>query len=207
MSGNENSRWRLERLLWENVVTGRSDPSLEDIILDGGILADALGGDAYADLIIEFYRADDRDGKRLGQDLLNRLFPRACQCRKPSDMDCDEFQFGERVYRRLFYIDDSVTADMRVLFRRTPDIDLMACDKCGDVWIRGMDQDWLRQHLVLLNPGDLERIKIEHIWPSEMDVIEDVWTAAVGGLHRNAPELMEWQRQNNTEQAFNTFAK
>jgi hypothetical protein len=134
------------------------------------------------------------------------LFPRSCFCRQHSPMDCDYPDFsGRNVYRRLYYIDECIEQHTECLFHRTPDIDLLRCRSCGDIWLRGMDQDWLRRHYLLLEPGDLEAIQAEGRWPDGLDRAEDTWIAAVTGMRRDDPGLPDWQRDNNTPEALRMF--
>jgi hypothetical protein len=121
-------------------------------------------------------------------------------------MDEDHLDFsGRNVYRRLYYIDDCIGKSTAILFRRTPDIDLLRCTECRAVWLRGMDQDWLRQHFLLAEPGDLDRIMNEGVWPDGLDWAEDNWTKAFGGLHREDPRLPAWQAQANPAEAFSRY--
>jgi hypothetical protein len=92
-----------------------------------------------------------------------------------------------------------------LLFRRTPDIDLLRYTECGAVWLRGMDQDWLRQHFLLLEPGDLDRIMNEGVWPDGLDRAKDAWTKVFGGLSRDDPRLPAWQAQANSAEAFRCY--
>ena len=138
--------------------------------------------------------------------IYDTLFPRRCSCRKRSAMDCDDLDFsGRNVYRRIYYVDECIEQHTECLFHRTPDIDLLRCRSCGDIWLRGMDQDWLRRHYLLLEPGDLEAIQAEGRWPDGLDRAEDTWIAAVTGMRRDDPRLSDWQRDNNTPEALRKF--
>lgn len=63
------------------------------------------------------------------------------------------------IYRSLNFSDESVTKHMLTLFRRTPELRLLECVECGDVWLRGLDQLEGIQHLALVEPDDLTLIE------------------------------------------------
>jgi hypothetical protein len=163
------------------------------------------GDDLYAALVTWAADPDERVDMRA---IYDTLFPRRCSCRKRSAMECDDLDFsGRNVYRRLYYVDECIEQHTECVFHRTPDIDLLRCRSCGDIWLRGMDQDWLRRHYLLLEPGDLETIQAEGRWPDGLDRAEDTWIAAVDGLRRDDPRLPAWQQASNTAEAMCSFGR
>lgn len=174
-------------------------------ILSATDLHALAGDDLYATLVTWAADPDERIDFRAVYDT---LFARRCSCRRKSMMDYDHLDFsGRNVVRRLYYVDECIEQHTECLFHRTPDIDLLRCRKCGDAWMRGMDQDWLRRHYLLLEPGDLEAIRTTGRWPDGLDSAEDAWIAAVTGMRRDDPRLPDWQKEANTPDALRMFGR
>jgi hypothetical protein len=193
-----------ERFFWQALEGPTKPKEMARTILAATDLHALVGDEAYAALVIS--AVDGSAAPAIDRTLFETVFPRRCYCRRRSPMNEDVLDFsGRNVCRRLYYVDDCVGRSTTLLFRRTPDIDLLRCAECGDVWLRGMDQDWLRQYLVLLEPGDLDRIIDAGLWPEGLDRAEDSWTRAFGGLHRGDPNLPAWQAQANTAEAFRRY--
>lgn len=193
-----------DRFLWQAAEAPRR-MNIGETILTATDLHAIAGDERYAELVTWATDPDERLDMRAVYDA---MFPRRCSCRRRSPMDCDELDFtGRNVYRRLYYVDECIEQHTECLFHRTPDIDLLRCGQCGDVWLRGMDQDWLRRHYLLLEPGDLEAIQMAGRWPDGLDRAEDTWIAAVTGMHRDDPRLTNWQRKANSPDALRKFGK
>ena len=195
-----------DRFFWQAASSKSDIAANADALLNATDLHDLAGDDLYAALIT--WAAAPLMSEIDMQAVYARLFPRRCHCRKRSSMDYDDLDFsGRNVYRRLYYVDECLEQHTDCLFHRTPDIDLLRCRSCGDVWLRGMDQDWLRRHYLLLEPGDLDAIQSDGRWLDGLDRFEDSWIAAVTGLHRNDPRLLDWQRKANTAEAFGRYGR
>lgn len=114
---------------------------------------------------------------------------------------------GPNVYRTIYFADESVTQNMRLLFHRMPDLKLLACEECGDIWLQALDQvEWV-QHLLLIEPEDIRRIESDGVWPNGLDTYEDAWVAEFGIIGRNSPDRRAWQAAHNTAEAFAKFGK
>jgi hypothetical protein len=193
-----------DRFFWQAAETP-SGMDAAEAILTATDLHVIAGDDLYAELVSW---AADPMAKIDARAIYDTLFPRHCFCRKHSTMDYNELAFsGRNVYRRLYYVDECIEQHTECLFRRTPDIDLLRCRECGDVWLRGMDQDWLRRHYLLLEPGDIESIQTNGHWPAGLDHLEDTWIAAATGIRRDDPRLPDWQRDANTPEALRVFGR
>jgi hypothetical protein len=191
-----------DRFFWQAAEAPEGMDAANTILVAADLHAIA-GDDPYAELVTWAADPDERIDMRA---IYDTLFPRRCSCRKRSAMECDDLDFsGRNVYRRLYYVDECIEQHTECLFHRTPDIDLLRCRSCGDIWLRGMDQNWLRRHSLLLEPGDLDAIQAEGQWPDGLDRAEDTWIAAVTGLRRDDPRLPDWQRDNNTPEALRKF--
>lgn len=202
-------RWR--RLFWETAQTGQPGPGLsfDDAVFGDGDLADIMGVEACTALVEELVAdPDGHEIQSMAQRALDSTFPYKCRCRRHAAMDRDYLDFrGPNVFRSLYFSDTSVADHMRLLFRRTPDIDLLECRECGDVWLRALDQvEWV-QHLVLVEPEDVKRIETDGVWPEALDTYEDVWVSEFGVIGRNAPQLREWQAAHNAPEACARFAR
>lgn len=193
-----------DRFFWQMAEGHFPDPKVTEQTLLSSPDLHALTGDGlYAQLVT--WAADGHQTLDM-RKIFQMLFPRRCFCRRQGAMDCHELDFtGANVYRRIYFSDPCVADSCDGLFHRTPDIDLMRCRECGDVWLRGMDQDWGRQHLLLLEPDDLARIEGEGIWPSGLDAAEATWIAAGGGTAHDDPRLPAWQREANSAEALRRF--
>ena len=195
-----------DRFFWQMAEGHFPDPKMTEQTLLSSQDLHALAGDAIYMQLVTW--AADGHAQLDMRTIFETLFPRRCFCRRQGAMDCYELDFsGANVYRRIYYSDPCIDGGCDVLFRRTPDIDLMRCRECGDVWLRGMDQDWGRQHLLLLEPGDLERIEADGIWPSGLDRAEATWIAAVTGMAHDDPRIPAWQREANSPEAVQRFGK
>ena len=175
----------------------------EQLLLSSSDLHALAGDDLYAQLVTwvaDGYTSFDMRATYDG------LFPRQCFCRRQGRMDCNELDFsGANAYRRIYFSDPCVSDSCDVMFKRTPDIDLIRCRECGDVWICGRDLDWGRQHLLLLEPDDLARIERGRVWPSGLDAAEATWIAAENGVRHDDPRVPTWQREANTAEAVARF--
>lgn len=139
---------------------------------------------------------------------MENCFPSACRCRRHSAMEHDFVSFQKHaIYRSLNFSDESVTKHMLTLFRRTPELRLLECVECGDVWLRGLDQLEGIQHLALVEADDLTLIENQGVWPATLDRFEDAWVLAFGTLGRNSPDIRNWQMLHNTQKAFARFSK
>jgi hypothetical protein len=193
-----------DRFFWQ-AAEAPSGMEADKTILAATDLHAIAGDNLYARLIAWAADPDSRIDMRATYDA---LFPRVCSCRRRSAMDYDHVDFsGHNVYRCLYYIDECLERHTECLFHRTPDIDLLRCRDCGDVWLRGMDQDWLRRHYLLFEPDDLESIRTEGRWPAGLDRLEDTWIAAVSGMRRDNPRVPQWQREANTPEALRRFGR
>jgi hypothetical protein len=213
----EAGRAHWDRLFWQ-AANGRMHPSkLAHAVLHADDLCALVGEKVYVSLV-EWASVDDDDlGAIDFRHIHETAFPRACFCRRHSPLDYDEIDFSNRnVYRRQYYNDECLTHTTVTLFHRTKDIDLLRCSACGDLWLRGMDQDWGRQHFLLLESDDLDRIERDGIWPDGLDKFEDDWVKAFGGIdrhppgggiHRHSPELATWQAGHNTPEAMQRFGR
>lgn len=202
-------RWR--RWLWETAETGEPCPGLsfDDAVYQGSDLAKLLGEVAYAALVDQLVSDPNfYEIKRLARQVLDERFPSSCRCRTQSAMNRDDLDFtGSNVYRSLYFSDKSVTDHMRILFRRTPEVELLECRECGETWLRALDQiEWM-QHLVLMEPADMKRIVEEGVWPTALDKFEDAWVSQWGIVGRNSPLLRSWQAEHNGPEAFARFGK
>lgn len=197
-----------DRLFWQ-AANGRTDPrELAHAVFHADDLCAVVGEKIYVSLV-EWASVDDDDlGAIDFRHIHAAAFPRPCFCRRHSPLDYDEIDFSKRnVYRRQYYVDECITHTTETLFRRTEDIDLLRCSACGDLWLRGMDQDWGRTHFLLLEPDDLSRIERDGIWPDGLDTFEDDWVKAFRGIpiNRSSPELADWQATHNTPDAMQRF--
>lgn len=201
---NHPQRAFWDLFFWQLAERHIGDPKIpEGIVLSAPDLHALVGDELYAQLVAW---AADGHGRHDFRATFDALFPRRCYCRRQGKMDCNELDFtGTNVYRRIYFSDPCVNDNCDVLFKRTPDIDLIRCRECGDVWLRGMDLDWGRQHLLLLEPGDLKRIESEGVWPSGLDEAEATWIAAEKGMRHDDPRVPAWQRENNTADAMKRF--
>jgi hypothetical protein len=192
-----------DRFFWQAAVAPSGTEA--ETILAATDLHAIAGDDLYAALVT--WAADPHATLDM-RATYDALFPRSCFCRRHSPMDCDDPDFsGRNIHRLLYYIDKCVANSSDILFRRTPDIDLLRCRECGDIWLRGMDLDWLRSHYLLLEPGDLEAIRSEGRWPDGLDRFEDNWIATEGGMRRDDPGLPAWQKEANTPEALQSFGR
>ncbi len=202
-------QWR--RWLWQTAQTGQPAPDLsfDDAVYEGSDLAGLMGDEAYASLV-EWLASDPsaHEFPDMARRVLDKLFPHRCRCRRPAAMDRDNLNFaGPNVYRSLYFTDKSVTQSMRLLFRRTPELKLLECVECGDVWLQALDQvEWI-QHLLLIQPEDIKRIETTGVWPVGLDKYEDAWVSEFAIIGRNSPQLREWQAAHNTPEAFARFGK
>ena len=209
LSSEAARRWR--RWLWETAETGQpsADVSFDDAVFEGSDLVALTGEEAYAALVERLVESPDvHEMKAIARELLEAIFPYECRCRRHAAMERDNLQFnGSNVYRSLYFTDHSVLQTLRLLFRRTPDVQLFQCVECGDVWLQALDQvEWI-QHLVLIEAGDLKRIEQDGVWPTTMDRFEDAWVLAFDLIGRNSPQLRQWQAANNSAEAFARFGK
>lgn len=193
-----------DRFFWQLAEGRFPDPKVtEQTLLSSPDLHALAGDEIYTQLVT--WAADGHSRLDM-REIFEALFPRRCFCRRQGAMDYYELDFsGTNVYRRIYYSDPCIDNSCDVLFHRTRDIDLLQCRECGDLWLRGMDQDWGRQHLLLLEPGDLERIEAEGIWPSGLDQAEATWIAAVTGIAHDDPRIPAWQRETNSPEAMQRF--
>lgn len=197
-----------ERLFWQ-AANGRVYPrEIAHAVLHADDLCAVVGENVYVSLV-EWASVDDDDLAAIDfRHIHESSFPRSCFCRRHSPMDFDEIDFSNRnVYRRQYFNDACLTRTTATLFHRTEDIDLLRCSACGDLWLRGMDQDWGRQHFLLLEPGDLDRVERDGVWPDGLDTFEDNWVKQVGGIHRHSPELAGWQTAHNPPEAMQRFGR
>jgi hypothetical protein len=199
-----------DRVFWQ-AANGRTDPrELAHAVLHSEELCAVLGESVYVSLV-EWASVDDDDLAAIDFSHIHEVsFPRPCFCRRHSPLDYDEVDFSKpNVYRRQYYGDECITQTTAVLFRRTEDIDLLRCTACGDLWLRGMDQDWGRTHFLLLEADDLSRIERDGIWPDGLDRFEDDWVKAFRGIpiNRNSPDLADWQAAHNTPEAMQRFGR
>ena len=193
-----------DRFFWKAATTTSDITATADALLGETDLHALAGDDLYATLVT--WAAAPLMSELDMQAIHTTLFPRRCHCRRRSSMDCDALDFsGRNVYRLLYYVDECLEQHTDCLFHRTPEIDLLQCRSCGDVWLRGMDQDWLRRHYLLLEPGDLAAIETDRLWPDGLDRFEDSWVAADAGLHRNDVRVLDWQRKANTAEAYGRY--
>ncbi|MDB5603023.1 MAG: hypothetical protein JWN71_5067 [Xanthobacteraceae bacterium] len=192
-----------DRLLWQAAQHLGRPAELEQAVLHSDDLQ-ALAGDEVYQVLFDWACFDETVLDM--RPIHAAIFQRTCFCRRDSPMDENEIYFGRRnVYRCLYYNDECITRTTTPMFYRTPDIDLLRCDTCGDVWLRGKDMRWARQHYVLLEPGDLERIERDGVWPDGMDAYEDDWLKEGGGLSRHSAELAAWQAAHNSPEAMRRF--
>lgn len=189
-----------DRFFWQMAEGHFPDPKVtEQLLLSSSDLHALVGNDLYAQLVT--WAADGYTSLDM-RAIHDALFPRRCYCRRQGKMDCHELDFsGANVYRRIYFSDACVSDTCDVIFKRTPDIDFIRCRACGDVWMCGRDLDWGRQHLLLLEPGDLARIESEGEWPSGLDQAEATWIAAEKGMRHDDPRVPAWQRENNPPDA------
>jgi hypothetical protein len=214
-SGVSARRAYWDRLFWQ-AANGRLDPRvISHAVFHADDLCAAVGENVYVSLV-EWASVDDDDLTAIDFRHIHEVsFPRSCFCRRHSPLDYDEIDFSQRnVFRCQYYGDECITHTTTILFSRTRDIDLLRCSECGDVWLRGMDQDWGRTHFLLLEPDDLDRIERDGIWPDGLDRVEDDWVKAFGGIerqphdggiHRHSPGLADWQAAHNTPEAMRQF--
>lgn len=196
-----------DRFFWQ-AAEAPSGTDIAETIMTASDLHALAGDENYAALVTWAAQvwAADPGGQFDFRSIHDALFPRECSCRRRSTMDFDGLDFsGRNVYRCLYYVDECIERHTECLFHRTPDIDLLRCRSCGDVWLRGIDEDWMRRHYLLLEPGDLEAIETEARWPDGLDRAEDTWIAAVTGMRRDDPRLPDWQRDNNSPEALRRF--
>jgi hypothetical protein len=195
-----------DRFFWQAAETPFDKTVVAETILGATDLHALAGDHLYAALVT--WAAAPLMSEIDMRAAYDTLFPRRCFCRKHSTLDFDNLDFsGRNVYRRLYYNDECISQSTECLFHRTPDIDLLRCRECGDVWLRGMDQDWCNTHFLLLEPGDLDAIRDEGRWPEGLDRLEDRWIAAVTGMHRDDPQLPDWQKKTNTVEAMRRYGR
>lgn len=202
-------RWR--RWLWEAAETGEPRPgvSLADAVFADRDLADLMETNAFVLLIERLVEYPEILAvQELARKLLDEIFPYNCRCRRTALMGRDYISFAPtNVYRSIYFSDTSVTQNMGLLFNRTPELKLLHCLECDDVWLQALDQvEWV-QHLVLIEPQHLKKIESDGIWPNTLDGFEDAWTSAFAIVGRNSPDLREWQQVHNTPEAFVRFGK
>ncbi|MBM3609690.1 MAG: hypothetical protein FJX29_14800 [Alphaproteobacteria bacterium] len=202
-------RWR--RWLWEAAETGEPAPGcpFDTLVFEDSELAGLMGEDAYAELVTELAeRPDLRRSQLLARNALDAIFPFNCRCRGKSAMEHDYLRFdAPAVYRSLYFSDTSVTQTMRRIFRRTPGVNILECQECGDIWMQAHDQVIWIQHLALLEASHIKHIEAHCIWPTVFDRFEDDWSAAYGILGRHSRGLQEWQALHNPPAAFARFGK
>lgn len=202
-------RWR--RWLWETAETGAPCPGLtfNSAVYQAEDLCDLIGESSYVSLVDELVKDPDlAQVRHLARQVLDERFPSSCRCRTHADMGHDYLEFTrEHVYRSLYFLDSSVTDHMRLLFHRTPELDLLECRECGDIWLRALDQVIWLQHLVLIEPADLTRIVEKRIWPTTLDRFEDAWVSRWNIVGRNSPHLRAWQAAHNKPEAFARFGE
>lgn len=189
-----------DRFFWQMAEGHFPDPKVtEQLLLSSSDLHALTGDDLYAQLVTWASDGYKQLDMRAAYDA---LFPRRCCCRRRGTMDYHELDFsGANAYRRIYFSDPCVNENCDILFKRTPDIDLIRCRECSDFWMCGRDLDWGRQHLLLLEPGDLARIESQGVWPSGLDEAEATWIAAEKGMRHDDPRVPAWQCENNSPDA------
>ncbi|MDO9414884.1 hypothetical protein [Pararhizobium sp.] len=207
---------QLDLTLWESLTT-QSGFRFDDFVYHTSDLADLIGEADYVQLVDDCIECEVNSDLRgadfttLAETLHARLFPRTCQCRAirpdfPQSIRFHRYAGFTLVHIRPGYSSTVMMPTMELLFHRTPDIDLMRCRDCGDLWVYNLDPEAVEQNWILLDPDYEGKHDPWSRWVNLLSPMEEHLATTYGIISTGSPALRDWQKANNTPESFALYA-